>query len=126
MRALWITIIATLILFITWGTFIHFAGKDMDYMADNIDRATLSVFKEDWQEGQAFLELVEKRWFKRRLVFSLFFDAVSIGEVEASLFKATSYNSAEEKGSAMAELTNLRHLLSFLFENEKISIENIL
>lgn len=126
MRAFWITVAATLILLIIWGIFVSSTDLDMKNMTANIDSAVVSINQDDWQESQERIDKVLSRWSDRRLVFSLFFDAVSIDEVESLMAKASALNKAKEKGSLLAELANLRHSLLFLLENEKISIENIL
>ncbi len=126
MRPFWITVVASLILLIAGAMFIGYAGENIGHMTENIDEAVLSITSENWEESNNLLNNVQQQWSDSRLIFSLFFDAISIGEVEASLLKSISLSKAKEQGSALAELANLRHQLLFLFENETISIENIL
>jgi len=126
LKPFWITLITTIILLIAGAMFINYAGGSIDGMTGKIDAAVVSVTEEDWSESYGLLNDMLQQWSDSRLIFSLFFDAVSIGEVEASMLKAMAYNRAKEKGSMLAELAQLRHLLLFLFENETISIENIL
>ncbi|HPO05047.1 MAG TPA: DUF4363 family protein [Bacillota bacterium] len=126
MKAFWIVLAATAVLFIAWGLFISSADADIEKMKAEIDSAITAISVEEWDKGQDAIDNIFRQWKDKRLVFSLFFDAISIGEAEASLFKADAYTKAREKGSAMAELAYIRHRLSFLYENEKITIENIL
>ncbi len=126
MRALWMSIAAVVLLLAFWGVFISHADADINYMEDTIEDAILSIGVEDWGKAESDIEAVSRRWQSRRLVFSLFFDAISMGEIEASLAKAHAYGGSQEKGGCLAELANLHHLLSFLYENEMVTIENIL
>ncbi len=126
MKALWITLAATVFLLIIWGSFLNFAGEDIDKMISNIDAAVEFISQEDWDMGQSAINKVFDNWFDKRLIYSLFFDAISIGDLETAMFKADAYIKSEEKSAAIAELAGLRHLLAFLYENETISIENIL
>ena len=126
MKALWISIAATLVLFLIWGAFISYTYEGTTEMTADIDDAIVFVEMDRWKEAQNSIESVSRQWYDRRLIYSLFFDAVSIGEVETSLVRAVAYCRTEEKGSAVAELESLRHLLLFLYENELITIENIL
>ncbi|GAB1476027.1 hypothetical protein MASR2M70_08590 [Bacillota bacterium] len=126
MKGLWITIAATLFLLVVWGWFISSSESDVRSMTENIRKAESSIHLDNWQESREAIEDISRRWINRRLVFSLFFDAISIEEFESSIKRAAAYCFAEEKGPALAELAYLRHYLLFLFENETISVENIL
>jgi hypothetical protein len=126
MKAFWTTIAATAVLLVIWSVFISYADVDVDKMTSDIDAATVAIEADDWVKSRDALADVAQRWHDRRLTFSLFFDAVSIGDVEASLARAQAYCRSEEKGSALAELAYLSHLLLFLYENELITLENIL
>jgi hypothetical protein len=126
MKALWTAIAVTVILLITWGVFIDYTDVDVDKMATDIDIAVTSVETGDWGQAQDAIARVSAKWYDRRLVYSLFFDSVSINDVESSLVRAEAYCRSRESASAIAELAALRHLLLFLYENELITIENIL
>ncbi len=126
MKAFWITIVAVIVLLIMWGLFLISSDADIHNMTANIQAAESLIYIDNWQGSRDAIEQVSSQWYSRRLIFSLFFDAISIGEVEGSLNRVEAYSLAEEKGSALAELAYLRHLLLFLFENETISVENIL
>lgn len=126
MRGLWISIAATAILLVIWGLFIGFANGIIKDMVFIIDDSMAYAADEDWPNAGDDVEKTINQWSKNRLLFSLFFDAVSISDVEGTMFRAKAYGQAEEKAAFLAELAYLRHLLLFLFENETISIENIL
>lgn len=126
MKALWISVAATAALLLIWGAFINYTNEGTAKMTADIDDAIISVEMNQWREAKNSIESVSRQWYDRRLIYSLFFDAVSIGEVETSLVRAVAYCRTEEKGSAVAEFESLRHLLLFLYENELITIENIL
>ena len=126
MKALWISVAATVALLLLWGAFINYTGEGTAKMTVGIDHAIASAETNQWKEAQDSIDSVSRQWYDHRLVYSLFFDAVSIGDVETSLVRAIAYCRSEEKGSAIAELESLRHLLLFLYENEMITIENIL
>jgi hypothetical protein len=126
MKALWITVAATIFLLLIWGIFLNSASTDVADMLSDIDSASFYAAAEEWGKSSDALDKVYKRWFDRRLLFSMFFDAVSIKEIESVFAKAGAYIMAEEKGSAAAELADLRHLILFIYENETISIENIM
>jgi hypothetical protein len=126
MKALWTSIAVTAVLLVTWGVFISYAEVDVDKMVTDIDSAVVSIEADDWVEAQGAIMRVAQRWHDRRLAYSLFFDAISINDVESSLVRADAYCRAQEIGSAVAELASLRHLLLFLYENELVTIENVL
>jgi hypothetical protein len=126
MMALWITLAATIFLLLLWGLFLKEANTDIDAMLGDIDSATFYAVTEDWEKSTEALDKVYSRWFDRRLLYSMFFDAVSIKEVESALAKAGAYVMVKEKSSAVAELADLRHLILFIYENETISLENIM
>ncbi len=125
MKGLWISLAATAALLLVWGIFISSAKADVDSMVTDIDEAIICAETEDWEKARDIIISVSDQWHARRTVFSAFFDESSIGGIEASLCITEAYIHAEEKGSSMAELANLRHLLLFLYENEMITIENI-
>lgn len=126
MKAFWITIGAVLVLLIIWGLFFISTDADIHDMTASIQDAKSLIYIDNWQESRYAIEEVSRLWYNHRLILSMLFDAISIGEVEGSLKRAKAYCLAEEKGSVLAELAYLRHLILFLLENETISVENIL
>ncbi|MGI6734135.1 MAG: DUF4363 family protein [Anaerovoracaceae bacterium] len=126
MKALWTSIAVTVVLLVIWSVFIGYADVDVDKMVTDIDVAVASIEADDWTQAQDAVTRVSRRWQDRRLVYSLFFDAISISDVESSLVRAGAYCRTHDESSAIAELSDLRHLLLFLYENELVTIENIL
>lgn len=83
-----------------------------------------AVSREDWQRSKEELVRINALWQKDRTLFSVLFDAVSIGEIEGTLAKLDAYLREEETANAGGELSSLSQQLSFLLENEKLSLEN--
>lgn len=108
-----------------WGGFIHTANHTIEEMRTVIHGEMIpAVSKANWQKSKEDLGRINVLWQKNRTLFSVLFDAVSIGEIEGSLAKLDAYLWEEEKANARGELSSLNQQLSFLLENEKLSLEN--
>lgn len=127
MRSLLISIVAFTLVLGSWGVFIVFADDSIHSLHQTIKKeAMLAINQEDWVKAEKSLGRVSAQWYQGRRVFSLFFNAQAIAEVEASVVRAQAYISAEEKASSLGELAYLDQQLMFLLENEKLTLENVM
>ena len=127
MRSLVISVLALGILMGSWAVFVNHATDAIHQMSSIINGDLIpSVAAENWQDAKEQLGKVSALWKEDRLLYSIFFDAISIGDVEGTLAKVSAYIREEETANAEGELEYLNQQLSFLLENEKLSLENAL
>lgn len=127
MRSLVISIIALGLLMGSWGVFLNRADKAIHEMSASINEEIIpAVSAEDWRRSQERFSYMSTLWNQDRRLFSIYFDAISIGQIEGSLARAKEYLQSEEKSSASGELAYLDQQLLFVLENERLSLENAL
>lgn len=127
MRSLVISIIVLGLLMGSWGVFLNRADKAIHEMSASINEEILpAVSAEDWRRSQERFSYMSTLWNQDRRLFSIYFDAISIGQIEGSLARAKEYLQSEEKSSASGELAYLDQQLLFVLENERLSLENAL
>ncbi|NLP30777.1 MAG: DUF4363 family protein [Clostridiales bacterium] len=126
MRALFISLLSLTILVVSWSIFLVYAGNAINDMVDILEYETIEKIKnENWQNAQKSFKQVIEIWQSKRKIYSVFFDANSIGEIEGTIAKAKAYINSQDQGSAVAEIAHLQQQFSFLLENEKVTLENI-
>ncbi|NLY70390.1 MAG: DUF4363 family protein, partial [Clostridiales bacterium] len=89
------------------------------------NNTTEEIKNENWHDAYKSFEQVVEKWQSKRKIYSIFFDAISIGEIEGTMAKAKAYINSQDIVSAVAEIAHLEQQLSFLLENEKVTFENI-
>lgn len=127
MRSLVIPVIVLGLLMGSWGVFLNRADKAIHEMSASINEEIIpAVSAEDWRRSQERFSYMSTLWNQDRRLFSIYFDAISIGQIEGSLARAKEYLQSEEKSFASGELAYLDQQLLFALENERLPLENAL
>jgi hypothetical protein len=127
MRSLLVSVIALGLVMAAWGLFLGQADATIQEMSKSINEEIIkAVATEDWQRANLGFVQISTLWNQKRKLFSVFVDAISIGEIEGTLARTRAYLLSKEQANSQGELAYLDQQLSFLIENERLSLENTL
>ncbi|MGN1143057.1 MAG: DUF4363 family protein [Anaerovoracaceae bacterium] len=126
MRDLLIATLTILLLIGGWLTFIHYADSQSKNFQKEIEKKILpEITVGNWEEAESRLDRLNKGWHKFRKISLFFLDTHTINEIDFGLAKSIEYAHAQDVSNSTGELAAMVEQLSFLTENESLSLQNV-
>ncbi len=122
-------LIATLTIFLLiggWLTFIHYADSQSKMFQKEIEKKIIpEITAENWKITEKRLDRLDEDWHKFRKISLFFLDTHTINEIDFGLAKSIKYAHAQDVSNSTGELAAMVEQLSFLTENESLSLQNV-
>lgn len=127
MRSL-ITAALTLFLFISgWQVFLFYAEGQTDRIVQSFESQVMPALEAgDWKEAEKTFCDAEEKWknYTRRAHY--FLDNTEVNDADKAFGRTLMYIKAEDLSNSSGELLSLKRQLTFLCNNEKTTLQNIL
>ena len=126
MRDLLIATLTILLLIGGWLTFIHYADSQSKNFQKEIEKKILpEITAGNCEDVENRLDRLNKGWHKFRKISLFFLDTHTINEIDFGLAKSIEYAHAQDVSNSTGELAAMVEQLSFLTENESLSLQNV-
>ena len=126
MKDLLIATLSILLLIGGWLTFIHYADSQSQNFQKEIKYTIIpEITAENWEKVYNQLKRLDKDWHHFRKISLFFLDTHTINEIDFGLAKSIEYARAQDVSNSTGELSAMVEQLSFLTENESISLQNV-
>lgn len=126
MKDLLIAFLTILLLIGGWLTFIHYAESQSKNFQEDIEKKIIpGIAAENWDETDKRLNRLDKDWHEFRKISLFFLDTHTINEIDFGLAKSIEYAHAQDVSNSTGELAAMVEQLSFLTENESLSLQNV-
>ena len=126
MKDLLIAFLTILLLIGGWLTFIHYADSQSKNFQEDIEKKIIpGIAAENWDETDKRLNRLDKDWHEFRKISLFFLDTHTINEIDFGLAKSIEYAHAQDVSNSTGELATMVEQLSFLTENESLSLQNV-
>lgn len=127
MRSLITSSSIMLLLLILWFSFFSFSGNTLASFADSADITIMySVNSGNWDKAITDFSHLETKWNKYRQIANFFLSSSELNEIDFTLARAKHYIYAESADDAGSELAHLSKQLQFLYNNESVTLGNVL
>ena len=113
-------------LLVSWMFFLFYAENECQQMIHSIEHDIIpSIESEQWKDAKDYLKKTNEKWHHFRKLGLYFFHTETINTIDYNLARALEYANAEDISNTAGELNSIAEQLSFLTENEKLSLQNI-
>ena len=122
-------ILGTIILvIIAICTFIshQYTENVVESMNTYIERISNYLDDEDYSSAMNEVDAVKEKFEKSNSLLSIYTSHTKLDEITASINRLSAYLENENKNDSLAELRNIHARLQIIYNEEKISLENIL
>lgn len=122
-------IAALLILFLVlglWFIFLHYAESQTHQLITDIRQEILPlIHDENWAEVQAKTESLNEDWHKFRRAALCLLHTETINSIDLSIARTMKYAEAEDQSNTAGELNAAASQLTYLTENQKLTLQNL-
>ena len=126
MKDLLIAALTIVLLIGGWLSFIHYADSQSKGFQKEIEKKIIpEITAENWKVTEKRLERLDEDWHKFRKISLFFLDTHTINEIDFGLAKSIEYAHAQDISNSTGELAAMVEQLSFLTENESLSMQNV-
>lgn len=126
MKDLLIATLTIVLLIGGWLSFIHYADSQSKGFQKEIEKKIIpEITAENWKVTEKRLERLDEDWHKFRKISLFFLDTHTINEIDFGLAKSIEYAHAQDISNSTGELAAMVEQLSFLTENESLSLQNV-
>lgn len=127
MRSLTISITALLLIICLWFGFMTYTENLLSEFNVTITEVIIpSIQVQHWDAASDDFKNLTDNWHASKQIFDLFLDNDAMVETDFTIAKAEAYIAAQDTSSALGELFCIKEQFRYLFENERITIENLL
>lgn len=127
MKSFFISLLCLLILLATWITYCNYSEEKIYTFIDTIEYSILLDIDEgNWNEAKNKMEEFEEDWNNYRKSATFFFETDQINDVDYSIAKSKYYIKSKEYSNTSGELSTLKEQLRYLYENELLTLPNLL
>lgn len=126
MKNLIIAIVCLLILIVPWCIYDRYAGSYIDECSNLLEKEIIpAIMTEDWDNAQRHYNIIVDKWPKFEMISEYFLDAASVNEADEMVHKTKYHIITKDISNAASDASELKHLLTYLHENEMLSTGNI-
>ena len=109
-----------------WLVFLHYADLQSQNMTSEIHQSLLPLIEaEDWQAVEIKLQNLNQDWHEFRKFALYFLHTDTINDIDYSIARSMEYAKAHDASNTGGELNAAAEQLSFLTENQKLTLKNI-
>lgn len=125
MKNLIISTICLLLLIIPWGIYSNYARNVIYGYTDTLDAVMSGILDEDWNEATKNYDTIVSKWKEFETVSEFFLDTEAVNEADELINKTRYHISTHDTSNSAADVSELNHMLRYLYENEILSTGNI-
>ena len=122
-------IAALLILFLVlglWFVFLNYAESQTHQLITDIRQEILPlIYDENWPDVQVKTESLNEDWHKFRRTALCLLHTETINSIDLSIARTMKYAKAEDQSNTAGELNAAASQLSYLTENQKLTLQNL-
>ena len=127
MKNLLISILCLLILIVPWLIYDRYAGTVITYSAELLEKEVIpAIVDNEWEKAEKKYNIIVDKWKRFEKISEYFLDTAAINEADQMIHKTKYHIMMRAPGDASADSSELKHMLTYLHENEMISPGNIL
>lgn len=127
MRSLITSSSIMLLLLILWFSFFSFSCNALASFADSADITIMhSVDSGNWDKAITDFDNLEIKWNKYRQIANFFLSSSELNEIDFTLARAKHYIYAKSADDAGSELAHLSTQMQSLYNNESVTLGNVL
>ena len=109
-----------------WLIFLHYADTQSQSLVSEIRHEILPAIKDgSWTSVQSKMDTLNDDWHKFRKVTLYLLHTETINSIDYSIARALKYADAEDESNTAGELNAAIEQLSFLTDNQKLTLQNI-
>ncbi|NLM42278.1 MAG: DUF4363 family protein [Firmicutes bacterium] len=124
---LWIAMFLVLVVIIAGGLYLESAIlKTTDQISRTLTSVKAAVRNDQWSEALASVNAIDERWSRCKDVWSPFIHNHDLDTVTLHLARLKAFLETHDKGSALAEITNIEIQLLQVRQQEVLSLQNVL
>lgn len=126
MKNLIISIICLLILIVPWCIYDMYAGSYIDECNALIENEILpAILIEDWDVSQQRYNIIVDKWQKFESISEYFLDTAAVNEADEMIHRTKYHIMTKDVSNAASDVSELKHMLTYLHENEMLSTGNV-
>ena len=126
MKDLMIATLAVVLFISSWFLFLHYADGQSQAFRKQINEQVLEDIETgNWAHAEKQLKALSRDWHRFRKVSLFFLDTHAINDIDYSIARALMYTHARDDSNSTGELKAMVEQLSFLTDNESLSLQNI-
>lgn len=127
MRSLIISCIGILLILAIWLGFMTYTENALSDMTAELNESILPAIQtEQWERASEEFYHFSQVWHDHKKIFDFFLDQSNMAETDFCIARAGACIDSKDLASSASELACVKERLKFLYENEKITIENLL
>ena len=109
-----------------WLIFLHYADGQSQSLIKEIRHEILPEIKEGhWAAVQTKMDKLNDDWHKFRKITLYLLHTETINSIDYSIARSLKYAAAEDESNTAGELNAAIEQLSFLTDNQKLTLQNI-
>ena len=126
MKNLIASVLCLLLLLIPWLIYDRYSVDTLGSFNNIIEQEIIPALeKEDWDSAEKSFNNVAKDWERFENISEFFLDTQAVSEVDELLYKTKYHIKMHDSSNAAASSAELTHMLSYLHQNEGLSVGNI-
>lgn len=126
MKNLVIATLCLLALIVPWSLYEHYASTTIYGCTDILDKEVLpAITEESWQAAEEDYNIILNEWSRFETVAEFFLDTEAVNEADELINKTKYHIIMHDTSNAAADVSELKHLLNYLYENEILSTGNV-
>ena len=127
MKNLFISILCLMALIVPWELYDRYSTAAInDYCTILEEQILPSVMENDWDSATMTFRSLDEDWEKFKKISEYFINAQIINEADRLVSKVEYFITTQDQPNAAAISSELRQTLTYLHENEMLSIGNVL
>ena len=127
MKKLLIAVICLLVLIIPWELYDRYSTAAVKGYCTVIEEQILpATVSNDWDTAMTSFQSIKKDWEKFKKISEYFINAQIINEADRLVSKVEYFINTKDSSNAAAISSELKQTLTYLHENEMLSIGNVL
>ena len=103
-----------------------YAGSYIDECNTLIENEILpAILIEDWDVSQQRYNIIVDKWQKFESISEYFLDTAAVNEADEMIHRTKYHIMTKDVSNAASDVSELKHMLTYLHENEMLSTGNV-
>lgn len=116
-----------LIVLSSWAYFCHYSEILLDDLSEKANQEIMTAVTDgDWAAATTQFEALKNIWDEYQRPAHYFFETAKLNDIDYSLIRIDRYLKSNDPTAVSSELAYLSQQLHILYENEQLSLANLL
>lgn len=126
MKNLIIATLCLLALIVPWSLYDYYASETIYGCTDILDKEVLpAITDESWQTAEENYNIILDEWSRFETIAEFFLDTEAVNKADELINKTKYHIIMHDASNSAADVSELKHLLNYLYENEVLSTGNV-